>query len=219
MTIIDHHNYGKLGLDRSRDEHGEFLPSSLHQFLKLANITDADLRNMLDQDTFDPVIVHGVGYMDARYVQGLREHGYTKGEIARVLHWRREFMLANVEGYHETNRLARRAWEERTELENGILMIETPEHVDIRGAVSEISILDGLDTAQMLIGSHDWYLMFLQHVEPELVDYLMRCYSRLSFTYGSGRCWGLDNRKAKHVIPPSVIVKQINAFRSDPASF
>lgn len=189
VVIIDHHLYGTL--DRSRDATGTLLPSSLEQFLTLTGITPYDLTNW----GFDPVVVRGVAIMDARFVQGLREEGFTLPEIRRVLDFRRECARAGFPDFDKAEAAAKEAWSKR-EVVGRYIVVRSDADVPVRGAVCERSIYDNLDTHPILIVDKGGVEIFVQNVDPEVTGRLMSAFADSHvFTFGGGRCWGINNTR------------------------
>lgn len=87
VKIIDHHTYQNI--DRLTDpETGNKKLSSLEQFLAMAKIRDDEM----EEWGLNPKIVRGIGIMDARYVRGLRDAGYSKDEIDKVFELKRKII-------------------------------------------------------------------------------------------------------------------------------
>ena len=189
VVIIDHHSYGKL--DRSRDEQGNLLPSSLEQFMALAQITDQDLIEW----RFDPVVVRGIAVMDAGFVQALRERGYTHEQICRLLDFRRKCERAGNPRFEEAEAAAREAWKRREQVGSYIVVASTSP-VGIRGAISEITIYENCDTVPLVIVDKNGEEIFVQNVDPS-VTLLLKSTFPEGFTFGEGRCWGVNNEKSR----------------------
>jgi hypothetical protein len=189
LTIIDHHTYGEL--DRSHDEEGHPLPSSLEQFIALTGVTDEQLQSW----GLDPIVVRGIGIMDARFVQGLREEGFSHNEICRVLDFR--CMCAEEGNPHfvEASREASYAWSRR-ETVSGFLVVCSTSQVGIRGAVSTFSIYGELDTHPIIIVDKNGREIFVQNIDSTVVEVLRTAFPE-GFTFGTGRCWGVNNAKSR----------------------
>lgn len=186
VVIIDHHSYGNL--DRSHDKNGNPLPSSLEQLLKLMRIDDRYLKRR----AFDPTLVYGVGIMDARFVNGLREAGFTHDEIVDVLNFRRECARAGFPDFDKAEEAARKAWD-ASRMENGYIVVESDSEIPIRGAVAENTIDEDLDKHPIIISDRNGNQIFVQNVDPSLVAKLMQAIKGHTFSFGEGRCWGVDN--------------------------
>ncbi|HBD05420.1 TPA: hypothetical protein DCZ32_03095, partial [Candidatus Uhrbacteria bacterium] len=106
FVCIDHHGYD--GLDRSRDEQGNFQPSSLEQFLNYFEISDADLSAL----GFDPRLVRSIGIMDQGYVWELSKNGYSPDEVRTAVAYKQKFheRLSPKEEIERVMAVARRAW-------------------------------------------------------------------------------------------------------------
>jgi hypothetical protein len=188
VVIIDHHSYGDL--DRSRSSDGSLLPSSLDQFMTLANVDDARLRTW----GFDPIVVHGIAIMDARFVQGLREEGFTHEHICRVLDFRRDCSRAGFPDFDKAEAAAREAWRVRRTVADYNVVVGTSE-VSIRGAVSTITIYEDCDTKPLIVVDKGGAEIFVHNVDPSVVDVLRSAFPN-GFTFGTGRCWGVNNARS-----------------------
>ncbi len=189
VVVIDHHMYGPL--DRSRGGDGKLLPSSLEQFMTLTGVTADDLVGW----GFDPVVVRGIAIMDAQFVQGLREEGFTLPEIHRVLDFRRECARAGFPDFDKAEAAARDAWADHKIVGDYIVVASTSE-VPIRGAVATLTIYMNCDTQPLVIVDKGGAEIFVQNVAPAVVVRLMATFADAKpFTFGNGRCWGLNNRK------------------------
>lgn len=188
VTIIDHHTYGEL--DRSRGTDGQLLPSSLEQFLHLTGVDDEQLTTW----GYDPMVVHGIAIMDARFVQGLREAGYTHEQICRVLDYREACARAGFPDFDKAQAAARAAWKQRR-LIGGYICVVSHDTVPIRGAVSTITIYEDCDTQPLIVVEGEIGEIFVQNVDPAVVERLKSAFPQ-GFTFGSGRCWGVNNKRS-----------------------
>lgn len=189
VTIIDHHTYGQL--DRSRGSDGQILPSSLEQFLHLTSVDDEQLITW----GYNPIVVHGIAIMDARFIQGLREAGYTHKQICRVLDYREHCARAGFPDFDKAQAAARAAWKQRR-LIGGYICVVSHDTVPIRGAISTITIYEDCDTKPLIVVDKSGDELFVQNVEPSVVDRLQSAIPS-GFTFGSGRCWGVNNVRSK----------------------
>lgn len=189
VVIIDHHTYGEL--DRSRGSSGEVLPSSLEQFLHLTGVDEKQLTTW----GYDPIVVHGIAIMDARFVQGLREAGYTHSQICDVLDYREECARAGFPDFDKAQAAAHQAWQERRQI-NGYTCVVSCATVPIRGAISTITIYRNCDTQPLIVVDKNGAELFVQNVEPAIVERLMAAFP-MGFTFGSGRCWGVNNARSR----------------------
>lgn len=188
VTTIDHHTYGDL--DRSHGPDGQILPSSLEQFLHLTGLDDEQLNTW----GFDPVVVHGIAIMDARFVQSLREAGYTHEEICRVLDFREACARAGFPDFDKAQAAARDAWKKRRPV-GGYICVISHDTIPIRGAVSTITIYEDCDTRPLIVVDKNGDEIFVQNVDPTVVERLMMAFPT-GFTFGSGRCWGVNNARS-----------------------
>ncbi|MBI5794040.1 hypothetical protein HZA87_03065 [Candidatus Uhrbacteria bacterium] len=200
VIIIDHHAYGRL--DRSRDSRGSKRPSSLSQFMKLLHID----RDAITRMGLDPVIVQGVSIMDARFVQGLREEGFSLEERRRVMAFIREYSMAGNPFFERAEIAAKDAWEKRVQWNDYIVVRSTAE-VGIRGAVSAITIQEDCDTHPFILDDAGRGELFVQNVRPSVVERLMSAFENdCPFTFGTGNCWGVNNRdNGTHVTLQSIM--------------
>ena len=188
VVIIDHHTYGEL--DRSKDADGQMLPSSLHQFLKLADIRPHELT----RNGFKPRLVRGVGILDARFAQGLRAEGYSLEEIREVLDFRRDHAMAGNPDFKKAQEAARGSWENRQHLDE-YTIVRSNTDISIRGAVSTITIYEDCDTQPLIVEEYEATEIFVQNVDPSVVSLLKSAIPE-GFTFGEGRCWGVNNKRS-----------------------
>ncbi len=188
VHIIDHHTYGPV--DRVTDPvTKQRKPSSLEQFLSHAAITDEELERW----GYDPKTVRGLGIFDDRFVQGLRDEGYTKPEINAVLDLNGKFSRAINPVFDQIGVEARKAWEARQEW-RGYTIVQSDYVRDIRGAIGHITIREDQDTKPLIVSSNGGKKLFVHHVSPETIAHLQQELPQTNtFTFGSGRCWGYDS--------------------------
>lgn len=187
VEIIDHHTYG--GLDRVHDEQGKRKKSSLEQFLDLTNITDDDLRSW----GFDPRLVLGIGVMDDRYTHGLRSEGFSPEEVRRVLAYREYLDRQITPEYDLIAKIARLVWNNR-QLQNDYLICTSTSNLRVSYAVCNRSIEDALEEHPIIIADRGGRQIYVNNISPMLVPKLEQAFAgHRTFTYGSGRCWGIDN--------------------------
>lgn len=207
VVVIDHHDYGMLL--RSRASDGSRLPSSLEQFLQLAGIDD----ELMVQWGLNPRIVRGIGILDALFVRGLREADYSQGVINIILDLSARYARARavtseygIEGWDRQQSVGKDAWKNR-ELVDGVIVVTSDSDIPIRGVVSYLSIYDGLDEHPMAISSCGGSRVYLLNVEPETADKVRHHFADArSYTFGSGRCVGLDNNwRGTHYTPRDLI--------------
>jgi hypothetical protein len=188
VHVLDHHTYGQL--DRVKDPAtGERKPSSLEQFLDDAGITDTELRDW----GYDPKTVRGLGIFDDRFVQGLRDSGYTKPEITAVLD-----LSAKLAGevnplLEDIRQAAEKDWARREE-RGGYIIIRSAYPRDVRGAISHKVAREGMDDRPIIVSSSGGKKIYVQNVDPAVVDRLkMEFPTGDTFTFGAGHCWGYDS--------------------------
>lgn len=189
VKIIDHHTYGSL--DRAHDESGTLLPSSLEQFLALTQISDQELSEW----GFDPVVVRGIGIMDACFVQGLRDADYSLDEIRRVLEYGRENARGSFDRFDEAEAEALRVWNERKQ-QDGFWILQSHHELPLRGPISYRMIYEGCDTDPFILQHRCGNKIAVQNVSPELATHLLRHFSdALPYAFGTKRNVGIDNTK------------------------
>lgn len=211
VKIIDHHTYDDM--DRLVDPvTGLKKPSSLEQFLTLAGIDDDEMKSW----DFNPKTVRGIGIMDSRYVQGLREVGYTKEEINCVLDLHKEITNIIRPDFAKVMTIAEEDWKNRTEW-NGFLIIKSKHGGDIRTAISEVSIYNGADTIPMIISTGDGEKISVQNVNSEITSELMRKIKGAeTYTFGSGNCWGVNNKNQSVIITLENVLNVLNIIKTRP---
>lgn len=203
IHTIDHHVYRNL--DRAHDKKGMRLKSSLEQFLAMAEITDEDLIRL----GFDPILVKGIAIMDDRYVQGLRKTGYTPESIEHVLRYREELERQIDLHYVERLKAATRAWKERINAK-GFIVYQSDSELSVSRMVSTLAIRYGAESHPSIIFSRGGKQIFVLNVKPEQVQKLNQAFpNRYTWTYGAGRCWGVDNEKSDKKLWVSVTVDQL----------
>ena len=192
VTVIDHHRYGgEMSLDRTKDEDGTRLPSSLEQFLTLAGLSDA----ILEDWDLDPHLVRGIGIMDDRYARGLRDEGYSAEERAAVVAFRNQLARENYEHFDAEQAQAQVAWDGRLVEEGFIVVRSRAQTQAVRGAVGILSIAHDLDEHPLIVSDMNGAEIFVQNVDPSLSEALMAHVHGSTFTFGAGRCWGVSNQQ------------------------
>ena len=186
VQIIDHHTYP--GLDRVRDPlTGQRQKSSLEQFLHTARVSDQELTEW----GFDPKVVRGLGILDDRFVQGLRDEGYSKDEINRVLDAREQLRMELDPDLEAIRTAAKKDWQKRRE-EAGYTIVESDADKDIRAEIATLTIYDDVDTKPIIISSMGGDKIYVQNIDPGLVQKLKEKIPGNTFSFGAGRCWGID---------------------------
>ncbi len=187
LHIIDHHQYNDL--DRAHDKDGNALPSSLHQFLELAEISDSEL----EQLGYDPRLVHGIGYWDAGYFWGLLDAGYSREEIDRVEEYKNE-LGAKIPGRlpsKEARDVAEKAWKAREAWKDFQIVVSDDPDTYIRSLVSRLSAREYWKPMPMIIVERAGKRIYVQE-SPRTRD-LFEHFG--GFTFGSDRNWGYDNEE------------------------
>lgn len=188
VRIIDHHTYNDL--DRLIDpETGAQKLSSLEQFLAMAEIDDDEMRSW----GLDPKMIRGIGIMDAKYVRGLREAGYSQEEINSVIKLEQELAEEIRPESGKLMELAEEDWKNRAE-RGGYLIIKSRHGGDMRGAISEVSIIHNMDAIPMIISVRNGEKITVQNISLEIADKLKKNIKGKTYTFGSGRCWGVNNK-------------------------
>jgi hypothetical protein len=132
--------------------------------------------------------------MDARYVLGLRETGYTKKEMELVFKLQQEITAKIRPEFAKIMSIAKKDWEKRIKW-NGFLIIKSKHGGDIRSAISQVSIYNNADTVPMIISINNGEKISVQNVSPEIVNKLKEnIKADDTYSFGSGRCWGVDNK-------------------------
>lgn len=131
--------------------------------------------------------------MDDRFVQGLRDKGYSLEEINKVLDARESFSREQNPYFDDIEIAAQNAWEQR-EVRGDLIIIRSADRHDVRGAVTTLAIREGVDERPMVISSKNAEKIYVHNISPELVERLMNTIQGKTFTFGAGRCWGVDNR-------------------------
>ncbi|MDA1038356.1 MAG: hypothetical protein O2877_01555 [bacterium] len=185
LVIIDHHNY--TDLERAYGPDGSVLPSSLEQFLKYADITPVRLK----QWGYDPKKVKAVGLMDANYVWGLIEDGYSKEEVLSFLEY--NDVLTKTVGRSESDprvqEAAKKAVLNREKFE-GYYVIESHDPTaHVRSAVSRLMALEFWQRTPTVISERMGKRLYVQETD-RAVD-LFHHFG--GFTFGTDRNWGYDN--------------------------
>ncbi|MCX6715082.1 MAG: hypothetical protein NTX72_04685 [Candidatus Uhrbacteria bacterium] len=187
VIIIDHHTYS--GLDRVHDEHGNRKKSSLEQFLALAEITDDDLRAW----GFDPRLVLGIGVMDDRYTKGLRSEGFAPEEVRRVLAYRELLDRQITPEYDLITKTSRLVWKNRRK-QLGYIICTSTSNLRVSYAIGNRSIEDALEEHPIIIADRGGRQVYVNNISLDLIPKLETAFAgHRTFTYGSGRCWGIDN--------------------------
>lgn len=202
---IDHHSYGKL--DRSHDpKTGGRRPSSLEQFLAMAEVADDELRGL-----GEPRIIRGLGIFDDRYARGLREDGYSLEEIRQVLKLRASLIRELNPSFAAVQQAAEEAWKEREE-RNGYIIIRALGKIGVRGEAGIITIREDCDEQPLVIIEPNGSATFVQNVDEADVFVLLAEFQQLFynvFSFGAGRCFGTDGRSNRGLAVPSAEILKV----------
>lgn len=189
LHLIDHHHY--TGLDRAHDpKTGRLLPSSLEQFLRMFKVTDAKLRSL----GFDPKLVRGIGVMDRGFIWALREEGWSRKEIDRVLTFHDGLLSAihNPKTEARKQALAQRAWARRKKWQK-YFVVESRADIQLRPRLSRIVAQKIGKPTPLIVIERGRGLIYVQ--ESDHAMDLFRTFG--GFTFGLDRNWGYRNEKGK----------------------
>lgn len=205
VTPIDHHTYGEL--DRAHDPTtGERKKSSLEQFLNMTEVTDGDLRSW----GFDPRTVLGIGVMDDRFARGLRNEGFTPKEMLRVLNYRRKLHIQVDPNYMASLRAAKKVWKGRRSV-NGYFVCESNHDVRIAYALGILTIEQREDEHPVIISDRHGRQCYANNLQPDEIQHLTFFFRNYhTFTYGSGRCWGVDNDGHPDKVTPEDVLRVLS---------
>lgn len=192
VRIIDHHTYYGGKLDRAHDGTGKRVPGSLEQLLMLAEITDDDLLRW----NFEPRLVHGIAVMDDRFTRGLRNEGFTPEERRRILGYREVLDRQITPDYDKIAEIAENVWTTRREV-GKYFVCTSSATLRVSYAVCTRSIQDALEEHPLVLADRGGRQIFVSNVDPEVIQKLEEAFEGYrTFTYGWGRCWGIDNDTA-----------------------
>ncbi|MFZ2681630.1 MAG: hypothetical protein WAZ14_00840 [Patescibacteria group bacterium] len=173
VVIIDHHRYPDL----DRMQH----LSSLEQFLEVFALSDTKLTEL----GFDPVLVRGVGMIDRGFVWELSKEGLSKVDQKRIRDHYVELMHELGAPSEGAVAEAKRAWDERQQV--GELLVVQSKRADlhIREALSFVlaDLYESPPQVLILEGSG----------RVSLQDSWLapRFYAKFGgFTFGQDLCWG-----------------------------
>jgi len=207
VVIIDHHKYRNL--DRLTDPTtGKPKPSSLEQFLKLAEISDEELTGW----GFAPRVIHGIGIMDAEFAQGMRAHGYTQDEIKIIIALKQKLRRDIDPDYKIVQEAAEEDWQKRVE-KDGYIIVNSGSGHGARSAISLITVREGVDTKPLIMSVRNGEKITVQNVDPPVVDKLQKNIKGTTFVFGNGKCWGIENRDQENFVTIDQILEVIRAKR------
>lgn len=151
VVVIDHHTYN--GLDRVTGPDGHRRRSSLEQFVNLACAGDDRLYVAACYAAgygMNPTIVRGIGVLDDRYAQGLRDEGYSPGQIREVLVLREALIRSMNVSFDSNIEAARLAWDKR-ETRGDYTVVRATDRRGVRGEVGILTIADDCDTRPLIV--------------------------------------------------------------------
>lgn len=212
VCVIDHHRYGK-DLDRSHGADGSLLPSALAQFLTLTKVTDRELAAW----GWGPKTVRGLGIFDASYARGLREAGYMPNDIKQVIALRNLLLSGFIgEDFDAQRAAAREAWKS-LEVAASMNVWRAQSRCPIRAEFGILSIEEDFDYEPNIVVEYEGRQIFVQNVDPRLVEYLLLHVKGKTFSYGDNRNFGVDNTKGHpHWTSTGEVIAAIENFRNHP---
>lgn len=202
VVIIDHHTYSDF--DRLTDPNtGKKKPSSLEQFLNVAKITDEELLAF----GFDPRIVRGVGIVDAQWIAGLENAGYSKEESKKVFDYIYSLKIAINPDYEKIMDEAREILKNRYK-RGDYIVVETDSHThDIRVTISSLIASEGLYKEPKIISVWNGDKITVEQASQDVVKTLNENIIGKKYTFGSGNCWGLNNTSQEKKVTLEEIFK------------
>lgn len=192
LQVIDHHHY--TDLNRAHDPStGKLLPSSLEQFLSLISLTDKKLRAL----SFDPKLVRGIGIMDRGFLWALKEEGYSKADIDKIMAERDRLMrrIRDPKIERRYDALARQAWKNRRRWK-GFEVVSSRSPIDLRPRVSLIVARTRKRPTPLIVSEPVRGVIYVQ--ESRFAMDLFRVFG--GFTFGMDRNWGYRMEKGKPTV-------------------
>ncbi len=179
VITIDHHKYKDL--DRMN------LKSSLEQFRDLFNISAKEARSL----GFDPKMLDAVAAIDRGFVWEMVKLGWNrKDQIKGIEYYQNLTSELGVKRRVKEEKIAYKAWIDRT-IKKGILVIKSKnEHISIRSAISFI-IAKSFNEPQESIIKQGRRRIYVQ--DTEYADQLLKEFG--GFTFGKNACWGLLSKE------------------------
>ena len=185
LVLIDHHNYADL--ERAYAPDGSVLPSSLEQFLKVADINDAHLRRW----GYEPDLVRGIGLWDANYLWGVLDAGYSKDRVEAVVTFKDQ--LAEKAGSAEADPVnqeeAQRAFDDREKFGDYFVVVSRHPSARIRSSLSRLFATTYWKRTPTIISERSGERIYVQ--ETDRAKDLFHQFG--GFTFGSDCNWGYDN--------------------------
>jgi len=106
----------------------------------------------------------------------------------------------------EINIAAMEDWKRRKQVGDYLLVVsDYPK--DVRGAIVTFAIYDNLDTSQFIISSMSGQMIYVQHVDPSIVERLKTEIKGNTFTFGANRCWGVNNQGQEQPVTLEQVLK------------
>lgn len=186
LTIIDHHRY--TDLDRARDSAtGKLLPSSLEQFLDLAGLDDAELKEL----GYQPRLVRAVGLWDAGYIWALIKAGYSRDEIEAFERHKAELerRIGIPSATAASRQAAEQAWQDRQQWNGYTIVTADDPKAHIRSLVSRMAAKEFWKPTPMLISERGGQRLYAQETPSALALYE----NFGGFTFGGDQNWGYDS--------------------------
>lgn len=175
VVIIDHHRYDELNRMQSL--------SSLEQFLQVFELSDARLLQL----GFDPLLVRGVGMIDRGFVWELNKAGLSKEDQRRVREYYIGLMHELGSPSKEAVIEARRAWDDRRQVGQVLVVKSLRADVKIREALSFV-LADLYEQPPQVLILEGNGRVSLQ--DSDLAPKLYEAFG--GFTFGQDKCWGFQ---------------------------
>ncbi len=192
LVIIDHHHY--TGLNRAHDKKtGKMLPSSLEQFIKFFKLTDAKLRLL----GFDPKLVRGIGVMDRGFIWALKDEGWSKKDIDRVLAFHDDLLseIHHPKNERRKQAIVMRAWKQRKKWKQ-YFVVETKADIQLRPRLSRLVALQIGKPTPLIVIERTRRLIYVQESE-----HAMDLFKKFGgFTFGLDCNWGYRQEEGKRKV-------------------
>jgi|GEM_PF-500577 len=205
VRVIDHHWYQlpERKLDRTKKQN-RYLPSSLEQFLKFVNLKDSDLKKF----GFDPIVVKGTGYLDAGFIKVLIKHGYSKTDIKKVLKFQDKILKEIFPSYIAGRKLAKKAWQKKEKI-GKYYLVRSKYKRNLRAQVIDVAALDGIYNQPLIVEDYNGGKLYVQNFDPRIIRKLQNKIKGHTFTFGTNKCWGIDNFKTRKMGHPMISLQEI----------
>jgi len=173
VHVVDHHRYEAF--DRMKQE------SSLEQFRTLFGIDDIALSMM----GFDPVLVRGVGLIDRGFVWELVKENVPNADKKRMIAYYREETSKLGGNRKEEEAEARKAWKNRRQDGDVIIVESESRNLSIRDAISFL-VAEEFSVPPVVFIYQPNRVIYVQDSSTALS--LQRTFG--GFTFGQNKCWG-----------------------------